>query len=172
MCAQAGREAGATDVADHPILPWVTDFTSPASNLRDLSRSKFRLKKGDQQLDFTFQHSTSNPHHITELFSDITYYVYLARVTPLHTLKKVVRERFVAAEYPPSMARIFAWTPDECTPEFYTDPTIFISRHKVALAHQSHTVTAAPSAQLQWLTPSMMCAVGCVWLCRSWVWRI
>ena len=120
---------GATDVADHPILPWVTDFTSPSSNLRDLSKSKFRLKKGDQQLDFTFQNSP-NPHHITELFSDITFHVYLSRITPLSTLRRVVRERFVAAEYPPSMARIYAWTPDEAIPEFFTDPTIFVSRHK------------------------------------------
>ena len=130
----------------------MTDFTSPTGNPRDLSKSKFRLKKGDQQLDFTFQHSTSNPHHITELFSDITYHVYLARVTPLHTLKKVVRERFVAAEYPPSMARIFAWTPDECIPEFFSDPAIFSSRHKVS---------PFPSQRLQSASAELTSCVRC-----------
>ena len=28
------------------------------------------------------------------------------------------------------MQRIYAWTPDECIPEFYSDPSIFVSRHR------------------------------------------
>ena len=129
----AGREMSSSDVALHPILPWVVDFTSAEGGWRDLSRSKFRLKKGDDQLDFTYLNSASSnspPHHITEQFSDLTYYVYLARISPLTTLKRVVRERFVPAEYPPSLQRIYAWTPDECIPEFYTDPSILCSRHR------------------------------------------
>ena len=129
----AGREMSSSDVALHPILPWVVDFTGAEGGWRDLSRSKFRLKKGDDQLDFTYLNSASSnspPHHITEQFSDLTYYVYLARITTLATLKRVVRERFVPAEYPPSLQRIYAWTPDECIPEFYTDPLILCSRHR------------------------------------------
>ena len=129
----AGREMSSSDVALHPILPWVVDFTTAEGGWRDLSRSKFRLKKGDDQLDFTYLNSASSsspPHHITEQFSDLTYYVYLARITPLPTLKRVVRERFVPAEYPPSLQRIYAWTPDECIPEFYTDASILCSRHR------------------------------------------
>lgn len=41
-----------------------------------------------------------------------------------------VRSNFVAAQYPVSIARLIAWTPDEATPAFYTDPSLLRSRHK------------------------------------------
>ncbi|CAG8476604.1 12165_t:CDS:10 [Acaulospora morrowiae] len=111
----AGRRIG--DPNFHPIFPWITDFTgsSVSENWRD------------EQLDFTFDGPV--PHHITDILSDITYYVYLARKTPIPVLCQYVRTKYEPNEYPSSLQRLFEWTPDECIPEFYTDPSIFTSIH-------------------------------------------
>ncbi|TSN39299.1 WD repeat-containing protein 81 [Bagarius yarrelli] len=157
----AGRREG--DPNYHPVLPWVVDFTVPYGRFRDLRRSKFRLNKGDKQLDFTYEMTkealvaASNggggslfssdigasvgpsgsgqadhlhvPHHISDVLSDITYYVYRARQTPKSVLCSHVRSQWEPNEYPASMERIQSWTPDECIPEFYTDASIFRSIH-------------------------------------------
>eukprot|EP00644_Phytophthora_capsici_P018222 jgi/Phyca11/555052/estExt2_Genewise1Plus.C_PHYCAscaffold_680018 len=123
----AGRRM--EDGVFHPFLPWVTDFTEgPQGGWRDLGMSKFRLNKGDAQLDRTFA-SSAVPHHITESLSEITFYIYSARRTPMALLRRVVRGDFQAREYPATMARMYEWTPDECIPEFYTDPAVFKSLH-------------------------------------------
>ncbi|RXN07686.1 WD repeat-containing 81 [Labeo rohita] len=125
-------------------------------------KSKFRLNKGDKQLDFTYEMTKEAlaaangsgggnfasdlggpvvpggsgqsdhlhvPHHISDVLSDITYYVYKARQTPKSVLCSHVRSQWEPNEYPASMERIQSWTPDECIPEFYTDPSIFHSIH-------------------------------------------
>ncbi|KAJ1976544.1 hypothetical protein H4R34_003941 [Dimargaris verticillata] len=124
---RAGRRLG--DPNFYPILPWVTDFTgnSVAHRWRDLTKTKFRMNKGDEQLDFTFEGPT--PHHITDILSDITYYVYMARRTPVPVLCHFVRSNYEPNEYPRSMARLYQWTPDECIPEFFTNPDLFRSIH-------------------------------------------
>jgi len=91
--------------------------------------SKFRLSKGDAQLETTYKHSEP-PHHVPESISELTYYIYLARRTPMQVLKRVVRDVFVPEHYPHSISRIYDWTPDECIPEFYCDPSVFESIHK------------------------------------------
>ncbi|XP_068440317.1 WD repeat-containing protein 81 [Clinocottus analis] len=158
----AGRREG--DPNYHPVLPWVVDFTVPFGKCRDLRRSKFRLNKGDKQLDFTYEMTKEAlaaaagngvggggvggdlggsvgaggagpsdhlhvPHHISDVLSDITYYVYKARQTPKSVLCSHVRSQWEPNEYPASMERMQSWTPDECIPEFYTDPLIFRSIH-------------------------------------------
>nr|XP_057936402.1 WD repeat-containing protein 81 [Doryrhamphus excisus] len=158
----AGRREG--DPNYHPVLPWVVDFTVPFGKFRDLRRSKFRLNKGDKQLDFTYEMTKEAlaaavgngiagvgvggdlsgsvsasgagqsdhlhvPHHISDVLSDITYYVYKARQTPKSVLCSHVRSQWEPNEYPSNMERMQSWTPDECIPEFYTDPSIFRSIH-------------------------------------------
>ncbi|XP_026750161.1 WD repeat-containing protein 81 [Galleria mellonella] len=127
----AGRHAN--DLQAHFMVPWVTDFHSRCGkNWRDLTKSKYRLNKGDRQLDMTYEVNCSDqiPHHVSDALTDITCYVYLARRTPKEVLCKYVRNKWVPAEYPASIQRMQEWTPDECIPEFYTDPTVFKSIHE------------------------------------------
>ena len=136
----AGRRMG--DPNHHPILPWVMDFTSADGGYRDLSMSKYRMNKGDAQLDLTYDASApfmgqtdrhgdplQIPHHVSDMLSDITYMVYRARRVPKSVLCQHVRSKWVPGEYPSTMERMQQWTPDECIPEFFTDPEIFYSIH-------------------------------------------
>jgi WD repeat-containing protein 81 len=133
----AGRSTN--DPNHYPILPWTMDFSAPGdSGFRDLTRTKYRLNKGDEQLDLTFDMSNpesmmrepgQTPFHVSDFLSDITYYVYMARRTDKSVLCRLVRQRWVPAHYPASLERLYRWTPDECIPEFYTDPSIFTSMH-------------------------------------------
>eukprot|EP00731_Ephydatia_muelleri_P027848 Em0019g721a len=134
----AGRRMG--DPNNHPIMPWVMDFTSRNGGLRDLTKSKYRLEKGDDQLDYTYtsardeawrcnERDGTTPHHIGNISTDVTYYVYMARRTCREVLCSRVRPQWVPGEYPGSMERMYKWSPDECIPEFFTDPLLFKSIH-------------------------------------------
>ena len=122
------------------VVPWVIDFSvSPqklcleeADGWRDLTKTKFRLLRGDEQLDFTFASTgPEHPHHVSNIpISELTFFMYFARQRSIAELRRVVRQNFEPNEYPVSIERLYSWTPDECVPEFYTDPEIFSSMHK------------------------------------------
>jgi len=135
MNAHAGRSAGGASEF-HAILPWVIlgdERDYPTPEFRDLSKSKFRLKKGDRQLDQTYsQPHAGAAHHIPESLSDLAYYVYMARLTPTRGLQHVVRRNFEPKEYPSSLARLYEWTPEECPPELYVDAAAFKATDKLA----------------------------------------
>lgn len=132
----AGRRHG--DPNYHPLFPWVTDFTTKDGGFRNLTKSKFRLNKGDHQLDMTYKQAlydidggaTSVAHHVSDVLSDITFHAYLARRTPVSVLCEHLRSNWVPNEYPSTMERLYSWTPDECIPQFFSDPTIFKSIHE------------------------------------------
>ncbi|KAL3677663.1 hypothetical protein R1sor_020619 [Riccia sorocarpa] len=129
----AGRRWG--DPGFHTVVPWVIDFSvkpEEGSSLgwRDLSKSKWRLAKGDEQLDFTYS-SAEMPHHVSdECLSELAVCIYKARRLPLQVLRRIVRSVYEPNEYPASMQRLYQWTPDECVPEFYYDSHIFESIHQ------------------------------------------
>lgn len=128
----AGRRWG--DHTFHPVMPWVIDFSKKPENdsdsgWRDLRKSKWRLAKGDEQLDFTYS-TFEIPHHVSdECLSELAVCSYKARRLPLSVLRKAVRSVYEPNEYPSDMQRLYDWTPDECIPEFYCDPRIFCSLH-------------------------------------------
>ncbi|KAI5077475.1 hypothetical protein GOP47_0007299 [Adiantum capillus-veneris] len=128
----AGRRWG--DCKFHTVMPWVIDFSVKPEKLsdhgwRDLTKSKWRLAKGDEQLDFTYA-MAEIPHHVSdECLSDLAVCIYKARRLPLSILRKTVRSVYEPNEYPASLQRLYQWTPDECIPEFYSDPSIFFSAH-------------------------------------------
>uniref|UniRef100_A0A2P2K6P1 Putative inactive serine/threonine-protein kinase lvsG isoform X1 n=1 Tax=Rhizophora mucronata TaxID=61149 RepID=A0A2P2K6P1_RHIMU len=128
----AGRRWG--DNTFHTVMPWVIDFSRKPDDIcdlgwRDLSKSKWRLAKGDEQLDFTYS-SSEIPHHISdECLSELAVCSYKARRLPLSVLCLAVRSVYEPNEYPSNMQRLYQWTPDECIPEFYCDPQIFYSLH-------------------------------------------
>ena len=151
-----------------PVVPWVTDFSDQHGGWRDLSKSKFRLNKGDEQLDRTYEsgRSVGEPHHVTDVLSEITYYVYKvlepstaysymfsletrwegekhnyrspfqARQTDRAVLTRTVRSSWVPAEYPSSIQRMMEWSPGK-----NSFKCIFINRDNIQLHHNWYAFT-------------------------------
>ncbi|KAK6744185.1 hypothetical protein RB195_011096 [Necator americanus] len=141
----AGRVRG--EVHNHPIFPWVCDFKEKNGGWRDLTKTKYRLAKGDDQLGQNFRHLS---HHIPEILSDIGYMVYKARVESKSNLCKHVRSNWVPREYPATMTRMYEWTPDECIPEFYDDPSILVSKHSDMPDLELPSFVSSPEEFIKW----------------------
>jgi hypothetical protein len=136
-----GRRFG--DSTFHPILPWVIDMSRApeaceegsgegegGGGWRDLTATKNRLTRGDEQLDVTMECSSQGQgHHIAEFLSDLSYCIYKARRLPKRRLLHSVRAQWQPKEYPQSLERLYQWTPDEAIPEFFTDADVFRSTH-------------------------------------------
>ena len=124
------------DRAYYAVAPWVIDFSEhPLSTegelrgARDLGKTKWRLTKGDAQLDFTYTH-TSPPHHVSDdCLSELGVCLALARRMPRATLATVVRSKIIGEEFPTSVRRLFQVSPDEAPIDFYTNPDVFTSKH-------------------------------------------
>jgi hypothetical protein len=70
------------------------------------------------------------PHHISnEPLCELSLCICLARRLPVAVLTRAVRATYVPGEYPGSIAALYAGTPDEAPPQFYTDPGVFRSMH-------------------------------------------
>ncbi|KAF8560767.1 hypothetical protein P879_11555 [Paragonimus westermani] len=200
----AGRRL--SDPLNSAVVPWITDFKSPSGTLRDLTKSKYHLSKGEAQLNANYKApisegkisdelfhghmmssigecgtnvtelveamgsivdepstvclrdddniscrevtgSTSQldvekplsiktwsplsfqPHHLLDMMPNLAYYTYMARRTPKPTLVRFVRPVYRPHEFASSMSRLYESTPDECIPEFFTDPSVFTSIH-------------------------------------------
>ncbi len=125
--AAAAAEAAASMGPAGPSAPIAASLL-PAG-WRDLSRTKWRLTKGDEQLDVTYARSEPAHHIPHDALSELAVCIYTARRQPEALLRRVVRAVFEPNEYPASMPRLYAWTPDEAIPEFYCDAAVFASRH-------------------------------------------
>uniref|UniRef100_A0A1I7WFL4 BEACH domain-containing protein n=1 Tax=Heterorhabditis bacteriophora TaxID=37862 RepID=A0A1I7WFL4_HETBA len=143
---RAGRIRG--EVHNHPIFPWVCDFTTKDSGWRPLDRTKFRLAKGDDQLREMY--SRQLLHHVPELLSDIGFMVYRARVESKENLCKHVRRKWVPREYPVSIARMYEWTPEECIPELYEDPKLLVSCHSDMPDMEYPSFVSSPEEFIEW----------------------
>eukprot|EP00775_Hariotina_reticulata_P009746 gene9746-9904_t len=65
-------------------------------------------------------------HHISnEPMSELSYAVYMARRLPVSLLVRVVRRRFRPQEFPASLGTLYASSPDEALPQFYTSEEVW-----------------------------------------------
>ncbi|KAK2959141.1 putative serine/threonine protein kinase [Blattamonas nauphoetae] len=73
------------------------------------------------------------PHHISDILSDHSFLTYTARRQPINVLQRFVRAEFNPLEYPASISDLYDNTPEEAIPEFYSDPSVFVSQNPTLL---------------------------------------
>lgn len=130
-----GSAAG--DPNYHPVLPWVVDFTVPRGRFRDLRKSKFRLNKGDKQLDFTYEMTGRRLWQEAQAAGEpppSSPHLRLCFLTSPTTCTRPRTPRWCSADTcgqseptgtRPAWSGCRAGLQMRCIPEFYTDPSIF-----------------------------------------------
>ncbi|KAL7197334.1 hypothetical protein ACSBR2_019974 [Camellia fascicularis] len=93
-------------------MPWVIDFSVKPDETndvgwQDLSKSKWRLAKGDEQLDFTYSTPEIYRHVSNEWLSELPMCSYKPRRLPLSVLLMAVCSVYEPNEYPSTMQRLY-----------------------------------------------------------------
>ena len=68
----------------YPVMPWIRDFTSQNGGWRDFTKSKYRLNKGDTQLDLTYESVKDLEAHMDPLSLEFVIEIELFHLNKIY----------------------------------------------------------------------------------------